>query len=470
MPLAVLTAATFDVVQAPGMTLEDARQDHLRLQSDLTNLSTNRRQLMVSGSGHEIYLYQPSVVIRSIDAVVSPAKEISEILGLRWTDFDFKRSVVLIQRSAVGKRVNKLKTEYSEDLGTAVTVRRNLSEVTGDSTPARKRENTKVAELLDILAKVPPGESLSACRKELELQIAQSLRELEALRAKEFKLAKGPNHDLTVMQRLFVLFPPRDRSTWIIQALAYAFIAGGPLVILMLLLFRIGGAGTIGDVMVMVIFGSLAFRAWALAERKWTMESLQADRSDRSIQAEPGPLQVLFVLRKSRGWRMLVAQLCMWTCLFCAVESLEDIFLSALDANKAVAATEQIEAEFAAKSGLLLFLTSLLGACLCRAWAAAEWQHGSPPSPRAFTKAIFPLPKGGKWGAWLLVTTYVAALVALIVSVAGWSLIFTWPRNSSSACRVRVLKRLKCGTGGNHSAMHSRSLLGSSTERRFERF
>ena len=40
---------------------------------------------------------------------------ISEILGLRWTDFDFKRSVVLIQRSAVGKRLNKLKTEYSQD-------------------------------------------------------------------------------------------------------------------------------------------------------------------------------------------------------------------------------------------------------------------------------------------------------------------------------------------------------------------
>ena len=38
-----------------------------------------------------------------------------EILGLRWTDFDFKRSVVLIQRSAVGKRLNKLKTEYSQD-------------------------------------------------------------------------------------------------------------------------------------------------------------------------------------------------------------------------------------------------------------------------------------------------------------------------------------------------------------------
>ena len=40
---------------------------------------------------------------------------ISEILGLRWIDFDFGRSVVLIQRSAVGKRLSRLKTECSQD-------------------------------------------------------------------------------------------------------------------------------------------------------------------------------------------------------------------------------------------------------------------------------------------------------------------------------------------------------------------
>src|SRR5258708_7317976 len=280
-------------------------------------------------------------------------------------------------------------------LGTAVTVQRNLSEISEcQSKAARKVENKKVAELLDMLAKVPPGDSFSACRKELELQIAQSLRELDALRAKESKLAEGPNHGLTLMQRLFVLFPPHDPSIWIIQALAYAFIAGGPLVILMLVLFGIGDAGSIGDVMVMVVFGGLAFRAWALAERKWAIESLkQADGSDQRIQAESGPLQVLFVLRKSRGWRMLVAQICMWTCLFCAVESLEDIFLSALDANRAATQAEQKEARYAAKSGLLLFLTSLLGAGICRAWTAAEWRHGSPSPHLAFTKAIFPMPK-----------------------------------------------------------------------------
>ena len=333
-------------------------------------------------------------------------------------------------------------------LGTAVTVQRNLSEISSHSTSARKLENKKIAELLDMLAKVPPGDSFSACRKELELQIAQSLRELDALRAKESKLAEGPNHGLTIMQRLFVLFPPHDPGIWIIHALAYAFIVGGPLVILMLVLFGIGDASSIGDVMVMVVFGGLAFRAWALAERKWAMESLKlADGSLQRIQPESGPLQALFVLRKSRGWRMLVAQICMWTCLFCAVESLEDIFLSALDANKAAKQGEQIgkptlantsspvpkgkssadpaqRARDDAKRGFLLFLTSLLGAGICRAWAAAEWLHGSPSAHLAFTKAIFPLPKQGTSKAWLLFTSYVAAMTVLITSVVTWSLIF----------------------------------------------
>jgi hypothetical protein len=310
-------------------------------------------------------------------------------------------------------------------LGTAVTVQRNLKEIAGHSTSARKLENKEVAELLDMLAKVPPGDSFSACRKELELQITQSLRELDALRAKESELAKGPNHGLTLMQRLFVLFPPHDPSIWIIHALAYAFLAAGPLVVLMLVLFGIGDAGIIGDVMVMVVFGGLAFRAWALAERKWAMESLgRADGFDQRIQAESGPLQALFVLRKSRGWRMLLAQICMWTCLFCAVESLEDIFLSALDANNATTQVKQKEARDAAKSGLLLLLTSLLGTGICRAWAAAEWRQGSPSSHTAFARAIFPVPKRGTWKAQLLITSYVAAIAVLIVSIIKWSLIF----------------------------------------------
>jgi len=79
LPLVVLTASTFDVVEAPGMTPDEARQDHLRLQNDLAQLSTNSRQITVSSSGHSIYLDQPQVVIRSIAAVVNSAKQHSRL-------------------------------------------------------------------------------------------------------------------------------------------------------------------------------------------------------------------------------------------------------------------------------------------------------------------------------------------------------------------------------------------------------
>ena len=336
-------------------------------------------------------------------------------------------------------------------LGTAVTVQRSLNEIKeGHSTSARQLENKRVAELVDMLAKVPSGEAFSAWRKELELQITQSLRELDALRAKESRLAEEANRDLTLMQRLFVLFPPQDPNIWIIHALAYAFIAAGPLVVLMLVLFGIGDAGTIGDVMVMVVFGGLAFRAWALAERRWAMEPLKrANGSDQRIPTASRPLQTLFVLRKSRGWRMLVAQVCMWTCLFCAVESLEDIFLDALDACKGATHAEKTEpvtlasanspesksqpgrtpgvAEEArddAKSAFLLLLTSLVSAGISRAWAAAEWRHGTPLTCPAFPQSIFPMPKPSTSKAWILMGSYVAAIATLIVSVVEWPLLF----------------------------------------------
>lgn len=83
IPLAVLTAAQFDVLQRPGMTVDQARRDHLRLQNDLAQLSTNSRHIIVSGSGHEIHLYKPGVVVRYISAVVSSAKNHSRLPRVR---------------------------------------------------------------------------------------------------------------------------------------------------------------------------------------------------------------------------------------------------------------------------------------------------------------------------------------------------------------------------------------------------
>src|SRR5437763_6770647 len=95
-------------------------------------------------------------------------------------------------------------------VGTAATVLGNLREINQDRSKRaiEKLETAKVAGLLDLLAKLPPGDSFSACKRELELQLTNSLSKLDALRAKETKLAQNPNHDLTFWQRLFVLFPP----------------------------------------------------------------------------------------------------------------------------------------------------------------------------------------------------------------------------------------------------------------------
>jgi pimeloyl-ACP methyl ester carboxylesterase len=79
MPLAVLTATQFDVTPESGMTLDEAKQDHLRLQNDLAQLSTNSRHAMVSGSGHEVYLYRPEIVVHSISAVVTSVRNHSRL-------------------------------------------------------------------------------------------------------------------------------------------------------------------------------------------------------------------------------------------------------------------------------------------------------------------------------------------------------------------------------------------------------
>jgi pimeloyl-ACP methyl ester carboxylesterase len=82
IPLVVLTASDFNVVQVPGMTSGKARQDHLRLQEDLASLSTDSRHVMVAGSGHEIHLYKPAVVVQSIYAVVTSVRNHSRLPGV----------------------------------------------------------------------------------------------------------------------------------------------------------------------------------------------------------------------------------------------------------------------------------------------------------------------------------------------------------------------------------------------------
>ena len=82
IPLIVLTASDFNVAQVPGMTTYQVRQDHLRLQNDLASLSTDSKHVMVAGSGHEIYLYQPAAVVQSISSVVTAVRNHSRLSAI----------------------------------------------------------------------------------------------------------------------------------------------------------------------------------------------------------------------------------------------------------------------------------------------------------------------------------------------------------------------------------------------------
>jgi hypothetical protein len=322
-------------------------------------------------------------------------------------------------------------------IGTAAAIVRNISEINEDRSKItiERTETTKLAALLDLLVRMPTGDAYVACKQELESQVAHCVSRLNAVRLKALKRALAPNRDLTFLQRMFVCFPPATKHGWIIHFLAYLFLAGGPFTILMLVLFR-SDPGTIGDVSMLILFGTMAFRQWALAERKWTTGCAEKQAGNPS-QSQTPSLSRLIVLRKPSGRKMLVAQICMWACIFCAAESLEDILLAGFETYSATNMQKpkaSIEAGRQAmsprnlladtKGGFLLLLISLLNAGLCRAWAFAEWLRGVRSEASCGKAEVHRLqPTSAK--TWLLVIGYGAAIALFINSIVSGPRIFS---------------------------------------------
>ena len=298
-------------------------------------------------------------------------------------------------------------------LSTAVTVSRNMSALTDNRTVRDqvRNEMARVAELVGVLAKLPGSDEFVDVRKELQLQLEQSVRKLEALRTKEQLLERDPQHNLTFWQRLFIWFVPPRESAWIIHALAYSFMVGGPLTIL---LWRLLGTMDEGfhDMVIFVVFGAFAFRSWALAERKWALQP-------SNPKPEPGLLSSLFVLRQWLTRRMLIAQIGMWSCLFCGVESLEDVVVVFKDGLTTESLKDVVVSFFkggASTGDALLFAASLLGAVLCRTWAAAEWRHPSVHGGLRFPRMFLPLRKNPTAQVWVWAGAYLAIVLAPILA------------------------------------------------------
>src|SRR6267154_467986 len=105
-------------------------------------------------------------------------------------------------------------------VGTAASVTGSLNSITQDrSLPGKvKLKTARVGELIEMFKKLPPDEIFAACRKELESQINDTLRELDALRKRASRSDGNPDDDLTLVQRLFLLFPPLDQGGWILHS------------------------------------------------------------------------------------------------------------------------------------------------------------------------------------------------------------------------------------------------------------
>jgi pimeloyl-ACP methyl ester carboxylesterase len=74
LPLIVITPTAVEYDAEPGFTVEQLREDHLRLQADLATLSTHGKQVFAKGSGHHVQLDAPAVVITAIQDLIQQTK------------------------------------------------------------------------------------------------------------------------------------------------------------------------------------------------------------------------------------------------------------------------------------------------------------------------------------------------------------------------------------------------------------
>ncbi|HET6840189.1 MAG TPA: hypothetical protein VFK06_00625 [Candidatus Angelobacter sp.] len=256
------------------------------------------------------------------------------------------------------------------------------------------RENT---ELLATLQSQTPEET-SAARKQLEEEISLSLGRLVRLTEASCKAREDPNHDLSLFQRLFILFAPRGQRATVIHVLAYTFVAMLTMLVALLVVSHTDSLSEgYADLIVFSGYCALAFRSWALSERRWRFGYNPTDGLRRS----------LFILRAPVNQAMLLAQICFWASNFWIVEGIEDIVQDALE-GKRLFALEPVLLE-----SILKLAAPLLAAVLCRKWAFAEVKQPKRIPSLRMRKPVW---NSNARPSWLLV---LVCLAELGVSIAN---------------------------------------------------
>jgi hypothetical protein len=242
------------------------------------------------------------------------------------------------------------------------------------------------------------GESYVAARQALENDRRVALERLKRLTAEFSRQREDPNYDLSFIQRLFLLFQPEKGRAEIVHLLAGAFMVLG--------LTSIACGVWLGnhqlphdhheqieeliaDFAVLGCYGTLLFRAWALAERRWS----HGYDSNSTLR------KALVVLKGPASARVRWAQACFWVCLYWVIESAEDFIQDVFARN-----------DLHVSAALLKFLAPLVAALFCRNWVAAELKHtGTPLTSHWKLSTLF----GRGWSALAMVTS-VAGLAGSI--------------------------------------------------------
>jgi hypothetical protein len=210
-------------------------------------------------------------------------------------------------------------------------------------------ETTRAKEVNDLLAGLKGNNASERLRSQLQREQESIALRLRTLNLRVARHQRDPNYELTFWRNLFLWFPQDTDLAAKLRAFAYICPVAGVTAIMLVgflatWMSREDRLHVCTDVALLAIFGTIAVRAWALFTRKW---------------AHPYRPSPIAALNQPVNWQMFVAQFCLWSCLFSAIESLEDVVGNIGDA----------------KISLARFLLSLWGTTACLAWAKAEYRR-----------------------------------------------------------------------------------------------
>jgi len=295
-------------------------------------------------------------------------------------------------------------------IASGATVIQNITAIAGYESLARrtKEEKERIEEDLELMAKLQvlnTPHAQAACR-ELEKDFKLSVERLARLTKRNCEVRADPNHDLSLLQRLFIAFAPAGPRAAIVHVLTYGFMA-------LLAILILGGhylsksfdPENYADAVVLSGYCALAFRSWAISERRWRL----------GYNPVTGFRRSLFILRAPVNRAMLVAQACFWASLFCVAESIEDIVLDAAN-GKLASGVEP----------LLKIGAPLVAAALSRCWAYAELK---PRLERRPWRAVFE--RNSSSPVWWVLLACIAELILSVVSLFFPHPVFSDPMHAA---------------------------------------